>query len=135
MFSCHRFCTVIQYVYNYIHVHGTFFEKDGIIYSTASPGQTEWLSAVSFCITITSLIQNKTCFLSNNSCSFKFYFQKIKLNNISIYKRQFFLVFSYKISLKIYCHLVVMRPLPIPSKPNLLRKIVSMWILCLQSSP
>ncbi len=34
-------CTVIQYVYNYIHVHETFFKKDGIIYSTASPGQTE----------------------------------------------------------------------------------------------
>lgn len=34
-------CTVIQYVYNYIHVHETFLKKDGRIYSTASPGQTE----------------------------------------------------------------------------------------------
>lgn len=28
-------CTVIQYVYNYIHVHETFLQKDGIIYATA----------------------------------------------------------------------------------------------------
>lgn len=43
-------CTVIQYVYNYIHVHETFLQnnqkekrkkkkKDGIIYSKASPGE------------------------------------------------------------------------------------------------
>lgn len=59
-----------------------------------------------------NIFNTKQNVLSNNSCSFKFYFQKIKLNNISIYKRQFFLVFSYKISLKIYCHLVLMHPPP-----------------------
>lgn len=26
-------CTVIQYVYNYIHVHETFLRKDGILHS------------------------------------------------------------------------------------------------------
>lgn len=25
-------CTVIQYVYNYIHVHETFLRKDGILH-------------------------------------------------------------------------------------------------------
>lgn len=99
-------CTVIQYVYIYIH-------KSMVEETPQLPGQTEPPSAVSSCITITSLIQNKTGFLSNNSCSFKFYFQKIKLNNISIYKRQFSLFFSYKISLKIYCHQVLM-PTPNP---------------------
>lgn len=57
------------------------------------------------CITTVSFIQNKNI-LSNYSYSFKFYIQKIKLNNISIYKRQL-IIFSYKISVKIYCNLVL----------------------------
>lgn len=63
-------CTVIQYVYNYIHVHETFLqnqkkrkEKKGWYNILQGlPRRTERLSAVSFCITITSLIQKQSMF-------------------------------------------------------------------------
>lgn len=64
-------CTVIQYVYNYIHVHETFLQnnqkkkkrkKGWYNILQGLPRRTERLSAVSFCITITSLIQKQSMF-------------------------------------------------------------------------
>lgn len=46
-----------------------------------------------------------------------FILKKIKLNNISIYKRQVFFLVFYKISLKIYCHFSCSCP-PMPSNPT-----------------
>lgn len=92
-----------------------------MVYATASPRENSAVCSV--CLHHHNIFNTKqNMVLSNNSCSFKFYFKKIKLNNISIYKRQFFpwIVFFfcflfYKISLKIYCHLILMRaPLPLP---------------------
>lgn len=66
-------CTVIQYVYNYIHVHETFLQnnqkekrkkkkKGWYNILQGLPRRTERLSAGSFCITITSLIQKQRMF-------------------------------------------------------------------------
>lgn len=100
-----------SYVYNYIH---EILER--MVYSTASSRENSAVCSV-FLHHHNIFNTKQNMVLSNNSCSFKFYFKKIKLNNISIYKRQFFLfffLFFYKISLKIYCHLVLMRaPFPV----------------------
>lgn len=118
-------CTVIFHVYNYIH---EILER--MVYSTASPRENSAVCSV-FLHHHNIFNTKQNMVLSNNSCSFKFYFKKIKLNNISIYKRQFFLFlfFFYKISL--------LPPgsdaCPLPCNP--LRKIARRRLSCLQSSP
>lgn len=57
----------------YIHVHKTSHQKDGVEGSTASPGQTDRR------LQRHNLINKKQNLLSNNSFSFKFYFQKNKI--------------------------------------------------------
>ena len=104
-----------------------------IILHSPAPPQSKLL-AVSFCITLERL-QYKTkprryLIIPVDS---SFISKKIKLNNISIYKRQrvlCFLVF-YKISLMIYCHLLLYLPIPQQARPQKNSEPVYIVFTCL----